>query len=125
MPPKVKTICIDFDAVIAKYNGWRGPGEFGSPVEGAPEYIRRLKADGWKIIIHTTRGEVYDLINYLDDYNIPYDDINRNTDNPLGTNCGKPFADIYLDDRAITFTGSWPSAFAQIQNFQPYYKRGE
>jgi len=68
----------------------------GLPVDGAVEAMRALKAKGHVIIIHTVRGDrpkhVMDWLSY---YNIPFDDV---------TNI-KPNADLYIDDKAITFKG--------------------
>jgi len=121
MPPKTKTLAVDFDAVISVYKGWIGQGIFGPPVPGAIKHLKKLKKKGWKIIIFTTRGETRDLIEYCQEWEIPYDDINRNSENPIGTNYGKPMADVYLDDRALTFTGNWEESYKKILEFKPYY----
>ena len=33
MMKKIKTAAIDFDATIAKYDGWKGKGVFGDPLD--------------------------------------------------------------------------------------------
>jgi ribonucleotide monophosphatase NagD (HAD superfamily) len=50
------TICIDVDGVIADYSkGFQGAKVIGDPLPGAKEFLDKLRAAGWKIIIHTTR----------------------------------------------------------------------
>lgn len=123
---KKKTICVDFDGVIADYSeGFKGRGIFGDPIPGASVVLNTLRDEGWKIIVFTTRGEVPLLKDYLISNNIPFDEINKNSDNPSGTNEGKPIADVYLDDRAVQFTGDWSRTYYDIINFRPWFEREE
>lgn len=50
-----KTICIDFDGVLATYDGWKGRGDIGEPISGASEATQTLKKEGYTIIVFTTR----------------------------------------------------------------------
>ncbi len=119
-----KTICIDFDGTIAEYNGWKGQGVFGCPVDGVRSALERLKEAGRVIIIHTTRGEEQDIVNYLGRYKIPWDYINHNPFQPSYHNLGKPLADVYIDDRALRFNGCWEEFYIQqILKFKPWYKQ--
>lgn len=109
-----KTICIDFDGVIADYSqGYQGEDIFGTPMPGAAESLHNLKRNGWKIIIFTTRPNTHGLRDYLRRNGIWFDEINENSDQPDGSNPGKPIADIYLDDRAVRFI-NWPTAVEDI-----------
>lgn len=111
---KKLTICVDFDGVIADYSkGFQGPDVFGEPLPHAGENMSALKQAGWKIIIHTTRPDTPALRKYLKDHAIPYDEINKNSDQPEGANPGKPIANLYLDDRAMRFHG-WDDALYAI-----------
>ena len=49
-----RTIAVDFDGVIAEYDGYKGPGVLGDPRQDVREALRELRSEGWKIIIHTT-----------------------------------------------------------------------
>ena len=114
-----KTICIDFDGVIAEYKKFEGKGIFGEIIQGAKENICKLKDEGWIIIIYTTRSETDLIYEYLINNGISPDYINYNPKNSeLGLNLGKPIADIYLDDRAINFDGRWDLTFDKIKNFK-------
>lgn len=112
------TVAVDFDGVIADYSeGYKGLGIFGKPLPGARESIWTLKQAGWKIIIHTARHEHAMLADYLREHDIPFDEINRNSDaHAPGAGEIKPIADVYLDDRAVNFGGNWTKALADIQD---------
>ncbi len=104
-----KIIAVDLDGTLAEYDGWQGVEHIGSPIQKIVHTLRILKERDWYIRIFTCRlngtntklGRV-DLIkknqapikNWLDAFNIPYDEITLNIE-------GKPFAHVYLDDRAL------------------------
>lgn len=119
-----KTICIDFDGVINSYeNGFQGKGKFDDPVPGCAEAIQNLKQAGHTIIIHTCRTEVHDIRNYLLDHNIPFDYFNFNPENrEFDLNATKPLADIYIDDKALNFGGSWKGMVHKVENFETWLK---
>lgn len=115
-----KTICVDFDGVIAQYDEFKGNDIFGDPIDGVQSAMEVLKKKGFTIIIFTTRTASSKLKKYLNDNHITYDYINENPDQPKGSNSGKPIADIYLDDRAICFKGNWKYALESIASFIPW-----
>ncbi len=102
------TLAVDFDGTIAHYKGYAGRGVFLDPIPGAARALRSLKARGWSIVVFTCRTEEDELRAYLDTHGIPYDAINVGLD-PSMECSGKVYADIYLDDRAVTFR-DWESA---------------
>ena len=117
-------IAIDFDSCIAHYNGWKGIDAFGTPIEGVSEALTDLKNQGHRIIIHTCRIPTLALQNYLKTNNIPFDDINENPwshlDNDNPNIKRKIQADVYVDDKAIIFTGNWEETLQDILNFKPW-----
>lgn len=120
---KGKTICIDFDGVIASYqDGWEGTDKFGTMVPGTDNALKVLKEEGYTIIIFTCRKVTEALKKYLKENNITYDYINENPNEPEGTNKGKPIADIYVDDRAVCFRGNWKWTLQDIAYFEPWEK---
>jgi shikimate 5-dehydrogenase len=50
------------------------------------------------------------LIEYLDKNGIVYDQVY------VGS--GKPMADVYVDDRAIPFSGNWTETAEAVKNFK-------
>lgn len=115
-----RTIAVDFDGVIANYDGWKGPGVLGNPREDVVKALCDLSVEGWKIIIHSTRGEE-ELGGYLARHAIPYDEINRNSD--YRTTGFKPVADIYWDDRSVCYSGDARNDLEQIRNFRTWNGR--
>jgi hypothetical protein len=118
-----KTIAIDFDGVINAYSGFKGKGVFENPVQGAKDFINRLRSEGWSIIIHTTRSEEKDIENYLNLNGIEFDYINFNPDS-IKYDCStkKPLADVYLDDRGIRFNGDWVEAYEKINSSKEWWR---
>lgn len=117
---KNKTICIDFDGVIAQYQQWEGEEKFGAPVPGVQSALKVLKKEGYRIIIFTTREVSDGLKEYLKQNEITYDYINENPDQPKNTNSGKPIADLYVDDRSVCFRGNWKYTLEDIAYFKPW-----
>lgn len=109
---KKKTIAIDFDGVIHKYSkGWYDGTIYDTPVLGVQSTLSRIKKAGFHILIYTTRasnrnidgkvqhGQLKEVIEYLEKYNIPYDEVF------IGD---KPIFTAIIDDRAIRFNPNPP-----------------
>jgi hypothetical protein len=47
---------VDFDATIAKYEGWRPDGGIGEPIERAVKYVKRWMDSGKTVKIMTARA---------------------------------------------------------------------
>jgi len=120
---------VDFDGVICPYNkDYCGPSVFNPPIYGASEGMRALAENGYELIINTCRGEVQDISDYLNSWDIPFHGINSH-ENPdtapknFIRNDNKIFCDIYLDDRGLQFQGDWGAAVQSIESFVIWYKR--
>ncbi len=113
-----RCIAFDFDGTIAHYKGWMGENKFGKIMEGCKEALDKIKEMGYKIIIHTCRKNTLQLKQYLQDNNLPFDAINSNVWNKVDRDItSKLFADIYVDDRNVTFDGNWDEIPDKIFNF--------
>ena len=125
MEKKNKTICIDFDGVIHDYSkGYEGKDVFGEMIKGADTATKVLKKKGWTIIIFTTRPDTDALRKWLKDHDVSFDYINENPDQPGDSgDKSKLIADIYLDDRAICFSGQWDWVINDIDSFMPWQDR--
>jgi len=123
MSDDVKTdqpiICVDLDGTLAEYTEWKGHHHVGEPINDAVMLLELLKDKGWKIVISTCRnngmnGETdEELINitehlhfWLRTHKIPYDYV-------ATREMGKPFAHVYLDDRAFR----WENNIGKAVNF--------
>ncbi len=115
-----RTIAVDFDGVIADYDGYQGPGVLGAPRGDVVAAMRTLAGEGWKIIIYTTRGET-EIVAYLVQHKIPYHEINRNSD--YKTQGSKPVADVYWDDRAFRYSGDAQRDLEEIRSFRTWSGR--
>lgn len=120
----MKTICIDIDGTICRYEEWQGPDHFGTVLPGAKEAIYRLHEDGWYIIIFSTRSNLESIHKFLIRNDIYFDAINHNPHQPDNALGGKPIADVYLDDRAVTFRGDWDVAYEEVISFSPWDRKG-
>lgn len=107
--PRAPIVAVDFDGVIAQYDGWKGQGVYGEPMAGAVRALQKLAAEGWEIIIWTCRNleERPTLAAYLDRYGIPYSQINDHS-NTFSKPTPKVYADVYIDDRAWRFDPTRP-----------------
>ena len=115
-----RTIAVDFDGVIAEYDGWKGRGVLGLPRQDVREALQELHSEGWKIVIHTTRG-AKEIGAYLREHGIPHHEINRNSDyRTLGV---KPVADVYWDDRAFSYSGDARRDLTLIRRFRTWSGR--
>lgn len=96
-------VCVDYDDTIAVR-------VFGTvvPALGVADGLARLKANGYKIIIHSSRAwesfpdrkeRVSEMKKNLDAWQIPYDEIY--------VGVGKPVAAAYVDDKAVRFDNNW------------------
>ena len=115
-----RTVAVDFDGVIADYDGWKGADALGAPRPDVLAALRQLRAEGWKIVVHTTRGEE-SIRPYLIDADVPFDELNRNSD--YQTAGHKPVATVYWDDRAVRYSGDALRDLEVIRSFRTWFNR--
>jgi hypothetical protein len=117
---RTRTLAVDFDGVVAEYDGWQGVTSLGKPRQDVVEVLSILRKEGWRIIVHTTRGAC-EVEHYLQAHEIPYDEINRNSQY---ANTGpKPVATIYWDDRALRYSGNALADLTLIRDFKTWNGR--
>ena len=107
------TVAVDFDGVIADYHGWAGAFQFGNILPGAKEALQELKDMGYAIVVFTTRGDTPAIREYLTKNQIPYDSV---TDKKIK-------AEVYIDDRAMRFDGTWDGIPNRVHAFKPWHKK--
>ena len=116
------TVCVDFDGTICRY----AFPDCGEPRPEVIEVLRALRAEGWRIVIHSARvnsewsepvrtEKCEAMIVYLVAHDVPFDEVwglaFERTSADEGTqgyhwcfeprHTGKPVAHVYLDDRAV------------------------
>jgi hypothetical protein len=120
MVTKPLTLAVDFDGVIANYDGWEGEGSFGEPRQDVIEALYRLKEEGWKIIVYSCRS-ADQIIPYLVSNSIPFDEVNENSNDK--TAGPKISATVYWDDRACYYSGDASKDLDIIRNFRTWNGR--
>lgn len=124
-----KTLCIDFDGVIHSYtSGWQGVATIEDPpVEGAIGFLYdALKA--FKVAIYSSRSSSSAGIDAMRQYialhaqAAGFDYNQTQWWLQIEWPVSKPSAWVTIDDRAVTFTGEWPSIQALL-NFAPWYEK--
>ncbi len=120
--PRPRIIAFDFDGVLATYNGFVAKNDIKEPNVEVIKTIETLREQGYKILIHSTRGDEF-LKKYCEQFSIPLDYINRHMERE-GENPGKPIAFVYVDDRAICYKGQTADDLvSEIVNFKAYWQK--
>lgn len=97
-------LCIDFDGCLHAYtSGWKGADVVSdSPVPGAQEFVR-LAQKHFKVVVFSARshqaGGIEAMKRWMARWGFP---------DGIGFPEGKPPAQVYLDDGAVRFEGTWP-----------------
>ena len=120
----MRIVAIDFDGTIVedKYP------EIGTLIPEAKKYINKLRADGYEVIIWTTRThlKLLEAIEFLAKEGIKYNGINQSSQANLmmynGQDSRKIFADMYIDDRGLLSPmPPWSEIYDMIIDRIPLY----
>lgn len=109
-----KTIAVDLDGTIARHYTKYNNKEIPEPRPGVQKALSNLRSKGYRVIINTVRGNKKLIQKYLEDNNIPYDQINFNPDQPKDSS-DKICADVYVDDKSIDGRKSWNKLEQEIE----------
>jgi hypothetical protein len=121
-------LCLDFDGVIHSYkSGWKGARNIPDPpVSGALTFMEDALMAGWDVVIHSSRarylGGITAMRNWLRTHAGNSWDTMGVTLADVRFTRWKPSAVVTIDDRALTFTGTFP-ALAEIKAFKPWNKK--
>jgi hypothetical protein len=109
-----RTLALDFDGVIHRYNGWNN-GELNEPLAGAVEFVREA-VQVFQVYVVSSRCNneegIDTILSWLSKHGFPEEVV---------VTSERPPAYVSLDDRALTFTGQWPKV-DDLWNFQPWWK---
>ncbi|MDD3655016.1 MAG: HAD family hydrolase, partial [Desulfotomaculaceae bacterium] len=110
------TVCVDFDGVLAQYDGWRGPDHLGKPMPKVGDFLADLNSLGYRVVVLTTR-QPFAVTNWLIRHKMAgFVDTITNT---------KPPAKAYIDDRGICFRGDFSEVVAKLRGFKPWWGKGQ
>lgn len=133
MAVKKPILCLDFDGVCSTYeSGWQGADVCNDPpVPGLFEFLEEAR-EHFIIKIYSSRSTHpkgipamkawfgrwylrYRIEKHPQSKYVIIDDLVK-----FATE--KPPAHITIDDRALTFQGTWPSV-EELKNFKPWFKK--
>ena len=115
-------LCLDFDGTIHSYeSGWQGADVIPDfPIDGSFSFIEHALKD-FEVHIFSARSGLPGGIEAMESWFIkhgwPEDDFGKPVNLVFPTS--KPSAHVSIDDRAINFTGTWPS-IQSLKNFRPW-----
>ncbi len=124
-------LCLDFDGVLHSYtSGWQGVDQIPDPpVEGAMEFLKTA-LESFDVQVYSSRSENQEhgiramqdwlLTNMLLELPFQHFEIKELFDS-IKWPTTKPPAFVTIDDRAIQFTGEWPSVETLLA-FKPWNK---
>jgi hypothetical protein len=125
-----KILCLDFDGVCHSYtSGWLGAAVITDPaVPGLFEFLEAVK-DEFDIQVFSSRSHQEGGVEAMLEWLMAERKLWRERggkppeDTPLTISFPKekPAAFVSIDDRAITFIGTWPS-LETLKAFQPWNK---
>lgn len=122
-------LCLDFDGVLHSYaSGWKGADVVPDPpVPGAIAFLREAVRH-FRVAIFSSRSNQPGGLTAMHEWVGYWSVAERLSDDEELSWCGelewpaeKPPALVMIDDRALTFTGAWPS-MDELKNFRPWNK---
>lgn len=110
------TLCLDFDGVLHSYTKWSEDIAGDLPVEGAVRFCKKAQTHFTLVVYSSRCHEEANKIKIK-----AWLRVNRFPE--MEVTCIKPIAFLTLDDRAVTFTGTFPRV-GDLLKFEPWWKRG-
>jgi hypothetical protein len=112
---RTTVVAVDLDGTLAKELDKYDPKKIGHPIYNAKKILEKVKDLGVTIIIHTCRDDQTVIKAWFEKYDIPYDHINRNTNQPENTS-HKVMADRYWDNKQPSWRGL-QYAYEELQRY--------
>jgi hypothetical protein len=118
-----KIICVDFDGVIHSYiSGWQGADVVSDPpVDGAIQWLKAMMDHGFDVCIYSSRSKEDGGIKAMQ-YWLSMNRMEPYYRNRIQFPTEKPSAWLTIDDRAICFTGTFPT-MQEMDEFKPWNKK--
>lgn len=115
------TIAVDFDGTIVKH----AYPAIGREMPGAISILKRLQADGHRLILWTVREGALldDAVEYCRARGLEFYSVNEHyidEHNPAAKGCRKLNADIYIDDRNAGAFPGWEAIYEMVSRHISY-----
>lgn len=117
-----RTVAVDFDGVIHSYiSPWQGANIIPDPpLPGAIEWLSKLVLD-FNVVIFSARCNDDAGIHAMQQWFIRWG-LRPEVHEQITYEPGKPSAWVFIDDRAIQFTGNfWHISPGALKKFTPWY----
>lgn len=123
--------CIDFDGTLMKYAGWHGADQcLGDPIDGALEHLVEVVLSGrWDVHIFSSRSHQQGGVEAMRDWMVSharkkfhgtqYETVVSMLHAEVYFPRVKPPAIVSLDERTITFGGTYPT-LRELHEFTPF-----
>lgn len=124
--PSKPILYLDFDGVLHSYtSGWKGVDIIPDPpVPGAMQFLVGA-TEAFQVSIFASRSKdragVQAMRKWLR-YCLEEEGFSEEVELEIDFSAEKPPAMLTIDDRALTFTGRWPS-IEELKAFKPWYQR--
>jgi uncharacterized protein with von Willebrand factor type A (vWA) domain len=105
--------CVDLNGVLDQYRGWQGEEHWDAPREGAADFLRALRARGYRVVVHTTRWRD-DAERWLREHQL-FELVDEVTDRKVA-------AHVFIDDRAVCFRGDYDATLAEVDAFRAHWE---
>jgi hypothetical protein len=106
-------VCVDLDGVLNEFDGWKAPEYFHPPRTGAREFLEGLEALGYEVVVFTVRWAPW-VEGWLRQHGLA-SYVSRVTNE-------KCAAHVYVDDRAVCFTGDYAATLERIAKFRAHWE---
>lgn len=126
MSKRKPILCVDFDGVVHSYtSGWKGAENIpDAPVPGALEFLQD-SLHHFRVMIFSSRSNTFTGRHAMQMWLERYASMSSWSHEwwlEIEWPEYKPSAFLTIDDRAITFTGRWPS-MGEMTSFQPWWQK--
>jgi hypothetical protein len=111
--PERPIVCVDLNGVLDLYTGWKDPDHWDPPRPGAEVFLSRLVERGFDVVVFTTRHPVQ-VRKWLREHGLL----------PLisAVTRRKPPAHVFVDDRAVCFTGDFDETLRMVTGFKAHWE---
>lgn len=115
-------LCIDFDGVIHSYEkGWQGGVIYGTVTDGFFEWAT-LASEWFELVIYSSRSKDPEMLERMQSW-MKAQMLTAEVMLNFTYASQKPPAFLTIDDRALTFHGSWSDGHldpANLRTFKPW-----